>query len=87
MKPFNSVEILPRILPYILVLSLMDKKTYEKSFDGMATYVDYNAGYEDGSLLMTISRQHVDIPESPHCTSSTCQPLYEVLNSLETDGY
>ena len=79
-------------MPYILVLSLMDKKTYEKSFDGMATYIDYNAGYEDGSLLMTMSRLSAtrvdaDIPESPHCTYSTYQPLYEVLNSLETDGY
>ena len=81
-------------MPYILVLSLMDKKTYEKSFDGMTTYIDYNAGYEDGSLLMTMSRLSATLVLTRIVlnlftvrTYSTCQPLYEVLNSLETDGY
>ena len=71
-------------MPYILVLCLIDKKTYEKSFDEMTTYIDYNAGHGDGSLLMTMSRLSetrvdADSPEFPHCTYLTCQPLYEVL--------
>ena len=79
-------------MPYILVRCLMDGKTEDKPFDGMTTYIDFNANYEDVGFPMIMSRLSAtrvdaDSPDSPHCTYSTSELLYEVLNSLETEGY
>ena len=76
----------------------MEGQTEEEPFDGMTTYIDYNADYEAEATSIQGRQRRESLgsrhpkrvfynPNSPHCTYSISQPPYEVQKRLETQGY